>query len=404
MSTENRKLIYILNSYSDEDASHFTHVLHLLEVMAAKGCEIVLIVEKVKSSLPVMGHPRIKVHGLKETNRFCRYLELRRALCVYIECGYLVTFVRIAAGATIVASLVNWRKGGKCFLWQSGTTHEIDWARPVSLDKFRWWLTSYVPNWMARKVVQRFVTGPESMVDYYTYTVGVDRNKIRLLYNDIDLARFGSADCTSSKASFLAKMNKQPDCTILLLVHRLSPVRRTLLYLEAMLKELRDTEWNDGWVLVVAGGGSELKAAKKLVSTLNFVENVHFLGEVPNKTIHELYQLGDIFVHPTYTEGFPRVLIEAMATGLPVVTTDAGGTSQLIGVQQKAFMSPKSDPQKFAKNLKYLMNCPEYWAELGNENRRLVQKFSTESVASMYIRTLFNDTSMHSSHKRQPLP
>jgi glycosyltransferase involved in cell wall biosynthesis len=384
-----KKLIYILNAYSESDASHFTHILHLLEVMAEQGCEIVLLIEK-PGTLPKLKNPSITVLGLRTKLPILRHVELFAMVAGLIRRGYHRTFVRIAAPASIMASLAHRLFGGRSFLWQSGTTQEHDWAQPRSMSKLKWWFSSHAPNWMARRLVHRFVTGPEAMVDYYADVVRVPREKITLLYNDIQIERF-SSDCrVDSRACFFEKHTLPSNTLVLLLVHRLSPVRRTLMYLEPMLKALAKMTPNRHWILIVAGGGSELEAAKALVQRLGLAIRVIFLGNVSNRDIPALYSVANIFVHPTYTEGFPRVLIEAMAAGLPIVTTDAGGTGQLLGPKQMDFVVNKNDPVEFARKTIELIDRNDQWPVLTMENKKGVQRFSTPAVAKMYLKELFS--------------
>jgi glycosyltransferase involved in cell wall biosynthesis len=384
-----KKLIYVLNSYSDTDASHFTHILHLLEVMAGQGCEIVLLIEK-PGTLPKFENPAISVLGLRTKLPILRHIELFTKIAGLIRRGYRTTFVRIAAPATITATMAHRLFGGRSFLWQSGTTQEYDFSQPRSMAKFKWWLSSHAPNWLARKMVHRFVTGPEAMVDYYADVVRVPRKKITLLYNDIQIERFSQACHVGVRASFFAAYDLPDDSLVLLLVHRLSPVRRTLMYLEPTLAALAKQKTDRNWVLVVAGGGSELDAAKALAHRLDVSRHVIFLGNVPNRDIPALYSVADVFVHPTYTEGFPRVLIEAMAAGLPIVTTDAGGTGQLVGQNQMNFVVNKNDPAGFARKTIELIGAGDQWPALSLENKTVVQRFSTPAVSEMYLKALFS--------------
>lgn len=383
-----KKLIYILNSYSESDASHFVHILHLLEVMAEQGCEIVLLIEK-SDTLPKFNHPAINVVGLQTKWPIIRHAELFAKIAGLIRHKYQTTFVRIAAPASIMASLAHRLFGGRSFLWQSGTTHEYDWMQPLSMAKLKWWLSSHIPNWLARKMVHHFVTGPEAMVDYYAEVVGVPREKITMLYNDIQIERFSNDAQVATRGQFLAKHGLPGDALVLLLVHRLSPVRRTLMYLEPMLISLAKQASRHNWILVIAGGGSELEAAKALALRLDLSNHIIFLGNVPNRDIPSLYSVADVFVHPTYTEGFPRVLIEAMAAGLPIVTTDAGGTRQILGLQQLNFVTDKNNPIEFSCKTIELINQSDYWPILSEENKHAVQRFSTPTVAQMYLRALF---------------
>ena len=98
-----------------------------------------------------------------------------------------------------------------------------------------------------------------------------------------------------------------------------------------------------------------------------------------------------MFINPTLEEGFPRVLIEAMASGLPTVTTNAGGTADIIGELQSTFMVDIDSREGFAIKLKELIDNKEMQQKISAENISQVKKFSTENVAQMYIREIFKN-------------
>lgn len=388
-NTQVKKLIYILNSYSINDASHFYHILGLLESLAARGIIICLVIEKA-DSIPNLANKNISVTALKHRQGILRFIELFRIIVQLIHQGFSRTYIRIAAPAALTATLAHRIYGGAVYFWQSGTTIEYDAAQPMSLKKLKWYLTSHLPTFLARRFVHYFVTGPAYMVEYYARVGGVKREKIRLLYNDIDVARFATPeDRPFRKAAFLAAHGLKPDTLILLVVHRLSPVRRTQLYFPSCLTHLRGCGLLDGVAVVIAGIGAELPSIRAEVETSDLAGHCVFLGSVPNREIQSLYAVADIFLHPTYNEGFPRVVIEAMAAGLPIVSTDAGGTRELMGEAQAGLVVSRDDPEAFARCLETIIKSPALRQYLSDENQSHVERFSTENIAVMYDKVLF---------------
>jgi glycosyltransferase involved in cell wall biosynthesis len=384
-----RKLVYILNQYSDDEAGHFFHVFALLEQLAERGVEIALVIEKCSGKPPVH-HPRIAVHLVNRRDPLTRSVKLLGVMLSLIRKGYSKTFVRIAAPAAIIATLAHRILGGQTYLWQSGTTLEFDSGQPLTRDKLKWMVTSYLPNVVARRCVDYFVTGPSFMLDYYEKVAKVRRDKMRLLYNDIEIERFARPmDSDQRRAKFLASHGIPGDRRILLLVHRLSPVRRTQLYFPQCLEYLRAHQMARDILVVVAGAGSELPHIRAEAERLGVGPQCLFLGSVPNRDIHRLYGIAEIFLHPTYNEGFPRVILEAMAAGLPIVTTDAGGTAELLGPLQKQFVKDRTKPLEFAAALGALLQDTAVRANLAMENRAQVEKYSTANVARMYEEVLF---------------
>jgi glycosyltransferase involved in cell wall biosynthesis len=390
MNFKSKKLIYILNSYSLTESSHFHHVLGLLEALAERGIKIVLIIEKA-DAIPTFSNVNITVIAVNKSCGLSRYWQLFKIISGLIRKGFYRTYVRIAAPSALVATLAHRIFGGSVYFWQSGTTIEYDLAQPISLKKLKWYLYSHIPNSMARKFVHYFVTGPAFMVDYYHRVGKVKREKIRLLYNDIDVERFSPPEnLLEQKTSFLSARGLASDTLILLLVHRLSPVRRTQLYFPSCLDSLKNHGLMQRVLVVVAGSGDELPLIKEEVQTMGLADRCIFMGSVPNREIQQLYTIADVFLHPTYNEGFPRVVLEAMAAGLPIVSTDAGGTRELVGEFQSSFIVSRDDSDAFATCLEKMITDPSLRQLLSKENRSYVERFSTENVASMYEEVLFS--------------
>jgi len=357
--------------------------------MADNGVEIALVVEKADDT-PIFSNTNISVFTLVHKTPLRRYYELFKVIRGLIRSGFNHTYVRIAAPATLIATLAHRLYGGQTFLWQSGTTHEYDAAQPLSWKKMRWYFSSHIPNAMARRYVSTFVTGPQYMVDYYSNVVGIDPDKIRLLYNDIDLERFSPrSDKIAQRIQFLQQHGLAKDTLLLLLVHRLSPVRLTGRYFPYCITHLRDAGLLDDVCIVIAGDGEELTSLKAEAEASGVSNHCLFLGGVPNREIQNLYGISDIFVHPTYNEGFPRVVIEAMASALPIVSTDAGGTLELVGPNQAKLIVDKNSPSDFSKTLAGLIEDEQLQHKLAKENLSHVRRFSTENIALMYEEVLF---------------
>jgi glycosyltransferase involved in cell wall biosynthesis len=384
---EPRTLVYVLNSYSAREASHFAHTLPLLRAIADRGMDVHLLIEKA-DGLPEPMHPRLHVRGMRLRTPGLRHLELLWHLLGLVRRGEVRVFCRIAMPATLCALLACIGSPARVFYWQSGTVHAFDREQPFGIAKLRHFLGVRLPFMLVRRFVHGFVTGPETMVRYYRDEVGVAAAKLRLLYNDISLARFGSLQGASATAAARHALGLAPDTLVLLFVHRLSPVRRTMLYVPALFDWLAAFHARPV-VLLVAGGGDELPAVRAAAESRGLGDRIRILGSLPNAELDRLYAAADLFLHPTYNEGFPRVVIEAMAAGLPIVTTDAGGTLDIVGPEQVAFVTARDDPGAFVARLDTLARDDGLRARVAAENREHVQRFDTPRVAAMYEEVLF---------------
>jgi len=381
----NKKLVYILNQYSDKEGSHFFHVINLLEEIASNNVNITLVIEKA-SGKPKFNSKNIKV-VVQTKKGLLRFFELFKIVKKLNKQGYKKAFVRISQWGAIPAILVSKISNLETYFWHSGTTHRLDKKRKLNSTYFRWLITSSLPFNFVMKNTSFFVTGPESMLDYYNQEVGVKREKLVCLYNDINLDRFNVLDSNSRK-NLKLKRGFQANEKIILFVHRFSPVRKSLFYMPYVLSDVLKDKNNK---CVVIGGGPELEEFKIQVEEMGLSSQVSILGEVPNSKIQDYYSISDIFINPTYTEGFPRVLIEAMASGLPIVTTNAGGIKDILGPKQLNYMSDILDRDKFKELLNSLLNDHQTRNNLISENLEYVKKYSTPNVAKMYIENIFKN-------------
>lgn len=110
--------------------------------------------------------------------------------------------------------------------------------------------------------------------------------------------------------------------------------------------------------LRVVGAGPDAASLQAQVSRLQLSANVTFEGAVNQDRIRDLYALADCFCIPSFAEGIPVVLMEAMAMGIPCVTTHITGIPELIRHDQTGLLSAPSDVVGLADNILRLMDDP----------------------------------------------
>jgi glycosyltransferase involved in cell wall biosynthesis len=128
-----------------------------------------------------------------------------------------------------------------------------------------------------------------------------------------------------------------------------------------------------------AGSGPLERSARKLSEELGIDKVCHFTGEY--KDIPSLLGVMDCFVLPSLWEGFPIVLLEAMATGVPIVATNIPGNDEVITSGKNGWLVPPGDPSALAEKVLGLLNDPgqaSLFAEFGRE--RIRQEFTREKM------------------------
>jgi len=121
--------------------------------------------------------------------------------------------------------------------------------------------------------------------------------------------------------------------------------------------------------LIVAGDGQEREKLKQLAVDLD-LRNVEFLGSVPQEKMPGLYDEADIYLNSPNLDNMPNSVIEALASGTPVVSTNSGGIPYIIKDEETGFLVEKDDYQTLADKAIYLL-----------ENEELAQKI----IASAHI-------------------
>jgi D-inositol-3-phosphate glycosyltransferase len=143
------------------------------------------------------------------------------------------------------------------------------------------------------------------------------------------------------------------------------------------------SEINDSTMkCVVVGDGPERGKLEKLVDDLKLNSRVSFTGAVPFEDLTGLYAGAEFFVLPTVAEGSPLVVLEALASGLPVISTKVSGIPEIVDDEHNGFIVPPRDVHALAERMKLLIEDDELRAKMSKNARSdTVASFSWNAVA-----------------------
>jgi glycosyltransferase involved in cell wall biosynthesis len=128
-------------------------------------------------------------------------------------------------------------------------------------------------------------------------------------------------------------------------------------------------------LLLIVGDGPEREKLERLAKKLQIEENVVFEGQVEHDKLPAYYKACDVFVLPSDHEGRAMVLIEAMAAGKPVISTEVSGVDDVIQEEKTGFIVPVRNHKALADKLCYLIENPSLRVEVG----RKAQEFALET-------------------------
>lgn len=105
---------------------------------------------------------------------------------------------------------------------------------------------------------------------------------------------------------------------------------------------------------------------------------------ISNKDMPNFYKEIDIYVCTSSTEGTPMPVLEAMASGIPIISTDVGIVKEAFGDEQEQFILPERSINALKEKIKKIINKPQLYEVLSKENLEKIEKFSIENISEKY--------------------
>jgi glycosyltransferase involved in cell wall biosynthesis len=156
--------------------------------------------------------------------------------------------------------------------------------------------------------------------------------------------------------------------------------------------------------LTVAGTGPDLPMLQALAQELGVAPAVHFAGRIANENIASLYAQADLVLNPSTADNMPISILESLASGVPVVSTDAGGIPDLVQHELSALLVPVGDAAALAAAALRVLTDPALAASLRENGLSEVQRFSWHLVREQW-RSAYQRVAQGSRQDRAaPLP
>mgnify|MGYP005841579295 CR=1 FL=1 len=225
--------------------------------------------------------------------------------------------------------------------------------------------------------------------EYLEYLYEADTSKIRIIHPGVDLSLFRPLPQLEAKA----KVGAEDDARILLFVGRIEPLKGIDGLLYAM-KILTSRNPDLDVCLWIVGGdvsqpvnqwSKELQKLEQLRQVLNLHSMVKFVGQRPQHELPYYYNAAEMVVMPSHYESFSMTAAEAMACGVPVITTNVAGVSMLMDDQREALITSANNPLLLADKIEQLLFQPEMRQALRGELRENVENLTWETTADAII-------------------
>jgi len=214
----------------------------------------------------------------------------------------------------------------------------------------------------------------ENLTDYF----GVDEDRVRLIYNGIEIKKFLKDFSEEEIIGLKDRFGVRRDYSVIGTIARFTPDKGhdTLLY--ALFEILRQ---KPNVQLVFVGDGAERLRIMDLVQRLSLSDNTVFIKPQIN-TVNVLAIMDVFMFTPARREGLGLVILEALASGKPVVATDVGGVSSVIQNNVNGFLVEPSRPELLVEPVLKLLKDKELYKKMSQAGREIaIKKFSINGMA-----------------------
>jgi glycosyltransferase involved in cell wall biosynthesis len=233
-------------------------------------------------------------------------------------------------------------------------------------------------NWALLRSCDRVIGVGECVRKALIDLEGLSPARVEVIYNGINVAAYESD--SFDRSAVRKSLGLADDEVAIMQVARLNALKDHPTAIQA-LAHLAKTHPRAR--LLVVGDGEERAKIESLVNELRLASQVRLLGT--RRDVARLLAAADIFLLSSVSEGIPLTLIEAMASGLPCVSTAVGGIPEVIGNGRTGLLARPADPADLATKLKILLDDADIRRTLGAAGRtRSREQFSDNQMHAAY--------------------
>ncbi len=266
--------------------------------------------------------------------------------------------------SSILCSLFGWRRA----VPSVATVHTLEGPEMANRDGLR--------RWLMYKILERFcdrVICLSKTAEAFVRKNGLARARIEVLPNGIDLAVFEPRS-TSERHALRATLEIPEGVPLILAVAVLRPpkgIDRLIRALPTICETIDDAQ------LLIVGDGPERGRLEQLATDIGIRDRVTFTGQ--RADVPDLMSIADVFVLPTLDDAQPTVVMEAMASRLPVIASRVGGIPDMIADGVDGLLVPPDDVAALEAAVSSILSDPARQADVAAAGRATVEeKFSLD--------------------------
>lgn len=372
MSTKHR-ILFITDTYVGGSAGSERHLYQLVSKLEEEDYDIDLIQLTSKTAIPlrqglldnkknirVEHHPVGRIYSF---NGIGVFLRLRRRI---LDGRYNIV-QSLHEKSDLINAFLPARRGG---------IRKISSRRDMGFKKGKFL------KHLFRKLNSRFdiiVAPSAAIIRDLIDSENVCESQARIVMNGVDLSRFKSLD-SSIRGDIRRELNIGPEVNIVGCVANLKPVKGHRYLIEGFANFVRDYSNS---ALLLIGEGECRNQLEILAANLGVKDKVVFLGQ--RSDVDRILNIVDVIVSSSLSEGMSNALIEASASGIPIIATDVGGNSEIVEDNHTGFIVPSQDSAAIGQALcQYFGNKVRYKDFAKNARLKMEAEFSIARMISGY--------------------
>lgn len=209
------------------------------------------------------------------------------------------------------------------------------------------------------------------------------KNEIKAIYKDCNVVILPNGiDISKYNKRKKPNQNHIISNKRILWIGRFRPEKGVNFLIEAMSLIIKEIDAS----LILVGYGNEEKSLIDLTHKHNLDRTVQFEGKVKNEDIIDYLITSDLFVLPSITEGFPMVILEAMACGLPIVASNINGISEIITDGENGLLARPKNPEDIARKVILLLKNDKLRAEFSKNNLEKIHQYKLETTGDSLLK------------------
>jgi glycosyltransferase involved in cell wall biosynthesis len=399
------KALHVLQVIANLDIGGAQEVVRTLsEALVETGCPTVVCSFKdgphrhqiEQLGIPVEVLPQRRYSILAFPFYVREMLAMRRALVRLVQ-KYEIDVIQTHLLRSLDFLVATLRFGAQrpLIFW---TVHNFNFAlRPEHLPRFRWLAgpKQAAHSWLYRRMarwVNGFIAISNDVELAILKTIGPVQERIAIISNGVDTHRY---QVFVDRSAIRRALGFEEEHILYTVVGTLKEQKGHRYLIEAVVPLIQRIPQLH---LLIVGDGDLRSSLRAQVQAAGIDCNVHFLGN--RSDVPSILAASDVFVLPSLWEGLPMALIEAMASGLPVIATLVSGSQQVVEHNRSGILVPPGEVVALRQAMEALLSDPERASLLGKAaQRRIEEAYSARRQAEEHL-ILYRREWGHAIHER----